>query len=554
MSKNKKTEVKRVSGLEKLDERWIIIMLLGMCVFAIALFPIKDSDAWWHLKTGAHIVDGQGIPRDSVYSFLDDMHEEAGEKPMPWIDHEWLTQIIMYGFYSGFGIKGLIFLKALFVAGIFIGLYLSIRTRGVLPWIAAAVCLLAAFASSRTIYLRPPLISYAFIVWFMLCVNLYRNDKRNMLFSLPLIMVIWVNMHGGAVIGLIIVFIPMAVDLITRWLKLDSVPWPKVKDQIGIFIACLIASLLNPYFYKVLLLPFEFMGEDFLVSQIWELQSPDFHFTHAYELMIILLFVSFFLIRKKWNWSELALIIFFLHQSLGAVRHLPVFALIAAPMLAEGLNEGWGRLLEKKSKWLNSGPAKYAPLIKIGVFFIICALIWVSHSRVHREFWRGPGFTDGAEMVEPVRFLKENKLPGRVFTPLNSSGLIIWELYPEYKVFMDSRFDIYRSGYFGLFKFIEGAGDDWGRYTAGLRARGVEIPSVIAPQKSRESWEDMVNRLGINTMIIGHGYPLYSIIQNNDNWRRVFTSPDIDLFVKNTPENKEIINKAAKAFVGGAGL
>jgi len=544
MNKNKKKVEVQLSALEKFDERWIIVMLLALCVFAIALFPIKDSDAWWHLKTGEHILDGKGIPRSSVFSFIDDIHKEANEEVLPWIDHEWLSQIIMYPLYKGFGIKGLIFLKALFVTGIFLGLYFLIRAREVKPWIAAAVCLLAALASSRTIYLRPPLISYALIVWFMMCMYMYRYEKRNLLFSLPLLMILWVNMHGGAVIGLIIVFIPTVTDLLVRWLKLDSVPWPKLKDQIWIFFACLITALISPYFYRVLLLPFEFMGEDFLVSQIWELQSPNFHFTHAFELMLILLFMSLFIMRKRWDWGELALIIFFLHQALGAVRHLPVFALIAAPMLADGLNEGWHWLLEKKSKWQQRKLTLYSPFLKIAAFFVICLIIWLNHSQVHKSFWRGPGFVDGTEMVEPLRFLKDNELPGRVFTPLNSSGLIIWELYPEYKVFMDSRFDIYRSGYFGLFKFIEGGGDNWGRYARSLAARGVKIPKVIEPVKSNETWEDMIDRLGINTLMVGHGYPLFPVIQNNQNWKRVFASADIDLFVKNTAENRDIINKA----------
>ena len=77
-----------------LNKLFLILVILGAMIFVIR--PIEDPDFWWHLKTGQLILQDKQIPHFDDYSFT-----SSGK---PWIAHEWLSEVIMFGTYKAGGI------------------------------------------------------------------------------------------------------------------------------------------------------------------------------------------------------------------------------------------------------------------------------------------------------------------------------------------------------------------------------------------------------------------------------------------------------------------
>ena len=76
-------------SLESRGDRRLFAGLLLLLALAASLTPIRNYDFWWHLKTGSLILSREAVPRVDPFSFT------AVEAP--WVDHEWLSQVLMYG-------------------------------------------------------------------------------------------------------------------------------------------------------------------------------------------------------------------------------------------------------------------------------------------------------------------------------------------------------------------------------------------------------------------------------------------------------------------------
>jgi len=92
------------------SDRILLVLLLACLALASGLSPITNYDYWWHLKTGALILEAKEVPRADPFSFT--------AKGEPWVDHEWLFQVASYLRHVALGPAVLVALKALFVLGL----------------------------------------------------------------------------------------------------------------------------------------------------------------------------------------------------------------------------------------------------------------------------------------------------------------------------------------------------------------------------------------------------------------------------------------------------
>ncbi len=185
----------------------VLIILLVVLVFSMSLTPLRSTnDAWWHLKAGQSLVkENLHLPENDIFAFT--------SENTPWHNHEWLAQVIMYLFYDmgdgtvQNGIQLVILLKALILLVTYLLVFgLAYRETKSIP-VAVIVAMWAMLLSRRTIYPRPPVFSYMFFAGFLflLCeCSSGRISKKWLWVFLPL-MVVWVNLHGGFMLGIILV-------------------------------------------------------------------------------------------------------------------------------------------------------------------------------------------------------------------------------------------------------------------------------------------------------------------------------------------------------------
>lgn len=454
-------------GIRILTGLMIAATLAG--AFFAGFFPIRYcNDSWWHIKTGQVLWDY--FQQNGFLSFPPyDVFTSTGANT-PWINHEWLADLIFYGAYAVGGLQGAIAFKSLFLMMTIALLILYMVRNGVSWKMACLGAVLVLLASQTSLDLRPPIFTYLFIVIFLHIILCFQLDEYFKLafFGAMIAEIVWVNLHGGAVIGVILIFFWWLSELwfcIVTWLNENPTDpsFKRLSSATIILLSVTLASFINPFTYHIHLLPMKVMNDPWLVSRIGELSSPDIHQTRAFELIILGIFLLPMLRAGSiWVYEGLA-IIFFGHHALNYVRQIPLFALVAVPPLMSALAEErralipmnreeveysgfWGSLCAF-IKWLLNRHVDVvvAFLVVAYVFGLRPGKIW---ERNYNDFpyLRMDGYWKEAYPVDAVNFIERYKIPGPMFNHDNFAGYLIWRLCPEkYTIFTDSRYDLWGS-------------------------------------------------------------------------------------------------------------
>ena len=194
---------------------------------------LADPDLWGHLRFGLDMLQTGALHSTDPYSFTADR---------PWINHEWLAELLMGAAYAWLGPLGLGLLKAATVAIVAAMLVIAAREENALPFARDLFVAVAVFVSySRTQVVRPQLFSVA-----IFCVMLHllrRADRgsRAALWWIPLCFAVWANTHGGWIVGLAVLATWMAGDLVRQWSA------ARLATLAAVGALAVIATLINPY-------------------------------------------------------------------------------------------------------------------------------------------------------------------------------------------------------------------------------------------------------------------------------------------------------------------
>jgi hypothetical protein len=179
---------------------------LGAGVYVLLLVNgnglLNDSDTYWHIAVGKWILDHNSFPRVDIYSFT-----KAGE---PWISTSWLAQILYAGTYEIGGWAGPTTLAATCIAGTF-ALLAFILGRSIRSTYAIMIALVALPVSASHFLARPHVLALPVtLAWVNGLLGASERREPPSFWLLPL-MVLWANLHGGFVLGLVLM-VPFAFD------------------------------------------------------------------------------------------------------------------------------------------------------------------------------------------------------------------------------------------------------------------------------------------------------------------------------------------------------
>ena len=337
-------ETDQIKEQKSVDFPTLILVVTMLLVFLMASRSPLDTDMWWHLRSGQIMVEtGKPLLTD-VFSYT-----RAG---MEWTNHSWLGQIILFEIYQIAGWAGLSSLMGLIAVLIAWLIWLQIPGGA---FTRAAFVLLASIVSAPLWTPRPQLFSLLFLAVLVWLVNhwLHRGG-RSIWWVLPLF-VLWSNIHGGFVLGIIFLITTAAGIFLDGFLREQS-SIPAKLTQAKILLAAAIggyaAAAINPNSYKMWLIPFQTVGVGVLRQFIQEWASPDFHSpeTWPFVFFILLLFIIQSLNSRKANYQQLIPAVVFILMSLYAKRNIAVVAIVSTPWLATS----WLELLSnvKESEFL----------------------------------------------------------------------------------------------------------------------------------------------------------------------------------------------------------
>lgn len=516
-----------------------IAVLFGLAAFLAGL-EIKDLDLWLHLRTGQHIVEHNQIPNQDILSC-----SIAGK---PWVNHEWLFQVIVYLVHSSWGFDGLITMQEVIVClTLLILLIISYRSDRQVIAIFGLLMLLMIYQNRFTI--RPDIYSLLFFSMQMYILSLC-IERRWAPWVMGFIQVLWVNIHGFFIFGPMVALIGVFSEVIKRrvplpfeWNSVGRLTDGEFKQLKQILVVLCLASLVNPQFIEGALYPlkviFSSTGDSKIFFQhITELQRPlgkgtafDLSVYSQYKIMIIVSAVTFFFNRRKIDLSVLLLWIVALWFSLSAVRNLVFFG--AAAYLVIMVNS-------MTISMENILPMRFTnPRFKdISGIIVKCLLIFwmfnyglqhVDHGYFDMDtFERKSEYGGVSQRSFPyhvVDFLIEQKIKGNFFNDFNSGAYLIGRTHPNIKVFIDGRTEVYGGKFFETYQkfWKEGDKEIFAELDKKCRFTGAFLNNTnqrIPPKNLR-------------------------FFYGLKDWKIVYFDYEGVVFLRNIPENRRVIDKFA---------
>ncbi|MGA7293615.1 MAG: hypothetical protein WBW85_13840 [Terriglobales bacterium] len=451
--------------------------------------PLADPDIGWHIRTGELILATHSLPHSDPFSATMQGHA--------WFAWEWLYDIVLGMLDRACGLNGVVWLCALLAAGIVVLLLSQLIKRGTGLLLAVALMLLAEFAATVHLYARPHIMSWLFsLLWFVV-LDRWESGRGDLQESggsargkpprwipwfFPASMLLWVNLHGGWIFGMALLGIYALASFIESLRAHDALAAIRASQRARAmtvaWAAAGLATLVNPYGWRLHEHIYHYLGDRYLMNHISEFLSPDFHDwpQRCFLIILMLLLIAFAGDETpsdresgkfgKVRLSHLFVVLLAVYTGFYSSRNLPIssmlLVLIIGPMLwkefvsAAGAPGAWGWVREGVSRISDFSERMGAqemeleghlwPVASVVFAFAICLQGgWLgSHQVIHARF-------DPKKVpVAAVDFLQK-ELPGSrlgagpIFSTDSWGGYLIYRLYPERKVLVDDRHDLYGS-------------------------------------------------------------------------------------------------------------
>ena len=393
----------------------LLAVLSAVLCLGLLSPEIRDSDFWWHLRTGQYIVETRSLPVPDPFAYTTAAAPLAypGEEGVRHFNltHEWLAQAVFYAAYRAAGFPGLVVFRALLLAA-FCGLagLVAWRRSGVLDrgWMAG---LIAAAIAVPFALDRPQFLTYLFLA---LTVAILESRRR--LWLLPPLFLIWANCHGGFFLGWVVLAAYCAEALVAR-LRNRS---PAEARALWMWsAAAVLASGINPNGFRavhVLLL----YRSSAMQSYLLEWARPSLWPPPLFALLLAAAAGTMVWARRTVRIGDWLLLAAFAAAAFSAERNTIFIGFFAPVFLASYLP--WKRALPAAAGWVAAG-ALAAGIVwgtAAGDFFELRAAEWP--------------YPAGA-----ADFLASHQVTDRMFNTYEYGGYLMWRLWPREHVFIDGR-------------------------------------------------------------------------------------------------------------------
>ncbi len=450
----------------------------------------SDGDLPRHLLAGKLIRTTHTVHLTDIFSY-----RTTG---FPSIPHEWLSQVIFSGFFDFLGLGGVVFLTALIVTIVWAIIYYDALRRSDSLITALMFTGLGVGASLIHVLPRPHLFSYIFTALWILVLEQIQKDKPQKWWLLPALMLVWVNLHGMFVLGIVIWLIYLVGDLFENPSKtwLTSVRTKSMLTGGGLSI---IATFLSPTGIGIWGAIASLGGNSYIKSRIPEYQSANFQIPETWPFILILLFamVSFSRSTNKTPWRHVFLVTAFAGFALYSSRMLPFFAIVAVPIVAPAFSSWLKEDFPKSRIWAietNLNTTNQTSNGLIWVFIVIIAVALLFNLNVPIDVTsKGNAFSPQFFPVDAVTWLESNPQSGRVFNEFDWGGYMLFKLWPQYEIFMDGHTHIYGEKLTREYEQVITLSDNWesilGKYQVTWAI--VRAQSLIARALESEGWKSL---------------------------------------------------------------
>jgi hypothetical protein len=340
-----------------------------------------------------------------------------------------------------------------------------------------------------------------------------RSGDSNPFWIYLLVMALWGNLHGGFAIGFILIGAYMGGEVFILSGKIIKNPTNRREDlelavpvfrrYLWIVLISLMGLCLNPNGPAMVLYPFKTVSIGVLRDYIQEWQSPDFHIlgVQPFLWMLLLAFVSFGITKKRTHPTDYLLVLGFAVMSFWAARNIAIFALAAIIPISRAIASIPIKIAWKPSSRQVSVSAQRYVNTFLALVFLTAALLKISipGNNIYNQEIIAETFPSSA-----ITHLASSVSPAPIFNSYNWGAYLIWELYPEYRSFVDGRTDLFND------EILE---------------------QYLTAWRGEPGWMEIFDRWGIELVLIEPHSPLATKLKING-WQLEYEDSQSVVFIK----------------------
>jgi hypothetical protein len=537
----------------------IIIAIFFLSISCLFFNKVFTSDYGIHLSIGKQIVETRKIPDKEflVYPALNDPmnFEETG------------FQIILYLVYSLVGTEGVSVFVWLIATTAFLFLYKSLRAREINPYIALLTLLIFAIAFRIRLQPRPEIFSYLFCSFLIYACSLfYYKEKRKIIYSIPFVFLVWANIHPSTLAGLGIVGAFGTQSLIIAYRERNNreVIKNSLLIPLGIFLLSFLATLMSKHGLDSVMTPIRLVTSATMtenISEMISLKNTAFYQYYKYLAGLAAASALLGLISFRIRIHDILMAFYGLRVGFQVARAMAFTSIFTIPLVAysvdgaiKKLNEylvrksnmnpsekdrksaekGKGKIAKKEKskktgKAENAGavPAVSGSRVFAGVmvlllwsFFLTASLggAFYIYKGMKDQVQQGIGLTEHKFSLKSSEFLRNIDIKGNMFNFFDLGGFIDWQLSPKKLAFIDGR----GGKQFTEHQLVTGASK--------------EIENIF----EKYDITYIVTKTADSSGMI---LPMIKYLSENPRWELVFADGLTVVYLKNTSENKDIVDK-----------
>ncbi|MFH1088392.1 MAG: hypothetical protein V1719_00955 [Patescibacteria group bacterium] len=485
--------------------------LLLLLLFTLGFRPVLDPDFGWHLRSGLDLLKNWSVPKLDVYSYT--------LPNWPWVNHEWLSDGLVALIYQWLGPLALGLLFACLIAITFLLAASLSKVELKYKIIAALIGLLAALPILGVRIQMLTLLGMSTILWLL---TRYQQKKLTHLWYLPLIFLAWANLHGGFLIGFIIILVWWLMEvikylIITVWPKLykklhiteTTLTLGQIKHLLIVGLLSGLATLVNPYgwglhydFYKLFTNPFAIKN----ISE-WQAVSLAQPMAYNFAIYLVVIVILLILTYRKIEPTRWAIWITLLCLSFLYWRNMPFFMIASLGLLSETIQKYthlvWDSLTRRR--WL---------------LIIFCVIIAILISQRILDNSKALNLDNQLRQsqyypVDALNWVKSHpdQIGTKMFNEYGWGGFLIWR-FPEQKVFIDGRMPYWQMD--DKFVFADT------QYAVSAGAGAIQM---------------LEERYGVDWIMVLTGRPLDWALSGQPSWEKIYNDNISVIYRKITLNN-----------------
>lgn len=472
-------------------------------VFLLSFQVIIDTDYFWHLGVGEYIFNNLTIPRYDLFSF--------SLPNYPYVYYEWGSEVIISIAYKLLGSFGVSLLYASVLTFSMLVIYKTAETitrkKPFLPLFILFTPVAYAVVGGRLRVFGFLMLS---LIYLLFCEFVYKKSK--LIWVLPLIFILWVNLHGSFVLGLGIFWILSVLVFLTK----RDLAQLRTLGIIGVL--SVFSTLLNPYFFRiwnqVLVISGNYYSNLQYINLDWQsLLSKDGR-GWILAVFAFLLLGSLFLKKNKVELWQKLLLLFFLLLSVKTAR----FAVALFVFLLTPLNQ---MVLEIKEKInLRKTDKYFLSFIVLLIFFVLALGIAANLIAVKYAYSTEKNYADFLTTKFPRKYSYMNwpyKAGLKVTTELSGKRVLNEANWGSLLLMLDPNFKVFYYG--AMDNFVEDG-----------KPFAVEYLSIV---NAENGWQEKIAKYEIDAVFLPPVFPLVAELRKGSGWSTYYEDKQAVILVKN---------------------